>query len=362
MYKHAHFYTFSYNLIIDPKSINQAVYFDYKKQRVKLNIPYKTYPYNHDFTYKPIFYKNSKGTKINLPITKGVCPYPVYDENLVFIGTYIQANEVFSLKGASFMRLSNDATDKHFKYSPVDTLRFETVSKFSFDTPKFISDFIGQLRNLSGQFWLGKPILMTEGVTIEGKIKTNGILDNFQIHSNLINVVRYNKGIPVNLQIWKEAIENVVNENKLDFSKSLFLDAIYEFANNNKRAVVLNLANSIDIKINQLFKSLQLKLDSDDEFDRAIFVRNHRPHKKVSSTYIPGLISEFLKHILNVDYSLVCPEYFEFIKTFWLEKRNIVAHGGDIELDDSEATNILDASENLLLWLNEIKDEINESL
>lgn len=354
MYKYAHFYTFSFNMIIDAKSLNRATYFLFNNCRFKLNVPYKSYPYNHDFSYKPLLYHNSKGQSIKLPIAKGVCSYPLYDGDVNHIGMYVQANEVYSFDKAQVLKLSEDIPDKQLGFTPVDTIRFDTTIQFNNDSPKFLSDLISHLRLLSGQFWIGKPRLNNEGVTIEGIVKTNGIIDNFSVHSNLLNIIRYNKGIPIDLDIWESAVSNTINNIDINFARTLYLDALYEFANNNNRVVVLNIANSLDITINELFKSLHDKEDSNQEFDRDSFVKKHRKNNKISSTYIPGLVSEFLYEILNLNYKIVNPEFFEVIKVFWLEKRNTVAHGGQIKLEENEAVNLFDAVEDLTNWLNNI--------
>lgn len=354
MYMYAHFYTFSYNMIIDSKSLNQPIYFVLGDCRFKLHAPYKSYPYNHDFSFKPLVYINSKGVKVRLPISKGICSYPMYDEKTTHIGMYVQQNEVFNFKDAMELRLSEDVSNNHFGYSPVDTIRFDTTKQFNNDSPKFLSNFISHLRNISGQFWIGKPRLDNEGVTIEGIVKTNGTLDQFSFHSNLISIFRYNKGVPIDINIWKEAIFYIVEDVDVDFARTLFMDAVYEYANNNHRSVVLNLANSVDISLNKFFKSLIAQEDSIGRFDRHTFVKKYRSNEKVSSTYVPGLIGEFLSNLIGFDYRAENPDNFEIFKVFWLSKRNTVAHGGHVSLEEKEALKLFDAVDDLTEWLNSI--------
>lgn len=357
MYLHAHFYTFSYNMIIDSKSLNQALFFKFMNVDFRLQKPYKSYPYNHDYTFKPIFYFNVKGKKEKLPISQGISSYPLYDEHLNHIGMQVQQHAIYSFDKATKLKLSDDFPDKHLNYSPVDTIRFDTSKEFDKDTPKFINNFISHLRNLSGQFWIGKPRLDNEGVSIEGQIKRSGIIDKFIHHSNLLTIIRYNRGIPINLAIWKNAIDNLTNNVDVDFARTLYLDALYEYAKNQYREVVLNIANSLDITVNKLFKQLHEKLLETGTFYRDSFVKKYRLDKKVSSTYLPGLVSEFLDGLIGLNYKNLNSEHFEVIRVFWLENRNIVAHGGQVKLDNEEAIALFKATENLTKWINQIDIE-----
>jgi hypothetical protein len=344
-------------MIVDSKSLNKPLIFEYNGFKLRLNSPYKSYQYNHDFSFKPKYYISSIGKKEELPIAKSFGSYPMYDKNLNHIGMFIQQNEKFSFENAQRMKLNeNELPEINYDLKPVDTIRFDTKRHFNFDTPKFISSFISHLRNLSGQFWLGKPRTDNEGVSIEGKIKSNGLLDNFQFHSNLIPIIRYNKGIPIDYEIWSKSITNTIENIDIDFARSLYLDALYENLNNNHREVVLNIANSLDITVNKLFKKIHEKNNNEKIFDRKYFVEKHRKNKKIASTYLPGLVSDFLEELLNLNYKNENPENYEIIRIFWIENRNIVAHGGNIKLEEKETHKLFDAVENLANWLSEIKE------
>ncbi|GEO23855.1 hypothetical protein CQA01_43890 [Cyclobacterium qasimii] len=345
-------------MIIDSKSLNQALFFKFMDIDFRLHKPYKSYPYNHDFTFKPIFYFNSKGRKENLPVPQGISSYPLYDESINHIGMYVQQNPFFSFDKATKLKLSDsNLPDKLLSYSPVDTIRFDTSKDFANDTPKFIDNFISHLRNLSGQFWIGKPRLDNEGVSTEGMIKRSGAIERFKHHSNLLTIIRYNKGIPINLEIWKNAIDNLTNNIDVDFARTLYLDAIYQYAKNQNREVVLNVANSLDITINKFFKLLHEKISTKDVFYRDEFVKKYRLNKKVSSTFLPGLVSEFLEGIIGLNYKNEKPEHYEVIRVFWIENRNIVAHGGHVKIENEEAFALFEATENLTEWIDDINIE-----
>lgn len=268
---------------------------------------------------------------------------------------FIQQNEKFSFEEAQLMKLTEEELPEiNYDFKPVDTIRFDSVKHFNLDSPKFISSFVAHLRNISGQFWLGKPRTDSEGVSIEGNIKSNGSIDNFQFHSNLIPIIRYNKGIPIDYAIWSESIKNTIEGTDIDFARSLYLDALYENLSNNSREVVLNIANSLDITINKLFKKIHEKNDNQEIFDRKYFVERHRKNKKIASTYLPGLVAEFLCDLLNVNYKTENPINYEIIKVFWLEKRNTVAHGGNIKFEEIEIHNLFDAVEHLTNWISKI--------
>jgi hypothetical protein len=341
-------------MIIDTNSINRSIYFEINNCKFKLYKPYKSYPYNHDYSFKPLLYFDSKGRKIKLPIPSGTCSHPIYDKDLNYVGMYVQQNEIFSFKKAMVMKFPNIKfpTD-FFGFTPVDTLRFDTSIPYSFNNPSFLKKLTSQLRNLSGQFWIGYPALNVESVTTEGIVKGNGIIDNFQFHSNLLTILRYNKGIPITLDILEEAISNVIHDNKVDFARTLFLDAIYQFAKNNYREVVMNLANSLDITVNKVFKEIANSTDAD--YDRDVFVKKHRTHKMISSTYIPGLISEFIESITGLNYKSINSNQYEIIREFWLNKRNIIAHGGDVKIEENESAQLFEAFNSVIIWLNQIE-------
>jgi hypothetical protein len=355
MFRFAHFFTFPYNMIVDSKSLNKPLIFEYNGFKLRFNSPYKSYLYNHDFSFKPKYYVNSIGKRELLPIAKSIRSYPMYDKNLNHIGMFIQQNEKFSFEEAQLMKLTEEELPEiNYDFKPVDTIRFDSVKHFNLDSPKFISSFVAHLRNISGQFWLGKPRTDSEGVSIEGNIKSNGSIDNFQFHSNLIPIIRYNKGIPIDYAIWSESIKNTIEGTDIDFARSLYLDALYENLSNNSREVVLNIANSLDITINKLFKKIHEKNDNQEIFDRKYFVERHRKNKKIASTYLPGLVAEFLCDLLNVNYKTENPINYEIIKVFWLEKRNTVAHGGNIKFEEIEIHNLFDAVEHLTNWISKI--------
>ena len=354
MFRFAHFYTFPFNLIIDPKSLNKPLLFDFNNIKFRLKPPYKCYPYNHDFSFKPLFYINQNGKKEKLPSALGFGSYPMYNNENKHIGMLMQQNNVYSFENSSKLTLDDKAVvPQSFGYRPVDTIRFDTNHKFNQDSPKFLSDFFSHLRILTQQFWINKPRTDNEGVNLEASIKADSNLNNFQFHSNLIPIIRYNKGIPVTYEIWQKAIENTINEIEIDFSKSLYLDAVYERTINNTRSAVLSLANSIDISVNMLFDKINTKKP---HFDRHEFVVNNRKNKKVSSTYIPGLVSEFLDSLIDKNYQTENPQNYNIIKDFWLNKRNPVAHGREGNITDQEINLIFDAVYDLLNWLEAIEE------
>lgn len=358
MFRFAHFFTFPFNMIVDSKSLNKPLIFEYNGFKIRLNNPYKSYPYNHDFSFKPQYYINSIGKRESLPIAKSFGSYPMYDKSLNHIGMFIQDNENYNFENAQRMKLSeSELPEVSYDFKPVDTLRFDSTTHFNLDTPKFINVFISHLRNISGQFWLGKPRTDNEGVSIEGKIKSNGSIDNFQFHSNLIPLIRYNKGIPIDYTIWSESIKNTIENIDVDFARSLYLDALYENLNNNNREVVLNIANSLDITVNKLFKKIDEENNNQKIFDRKSFVEKHRKNKKIASTYLPGLVEEFLDELLNLNYKRENPDNYELIRVFWLEKRNIVAHGGNVKFEETEIHKLFDAVEHLTSWISKIKEQ-----
>ena len=353
MFKYAHFYTFPFNLIIDPRSLNKPLLFEYNDIQIRLKSPYKSYPYNHDFSYKPLFYINNKGQKVQLPISSGWGAYPMYTSSNEHIGMIIQQENEFNFNNSTKLTLAeNVIIPNTFNYTPVDTIRFDSNKKFNNDTPKFLSTFFSHLRILSEQFWINKPRADSEEVSLEANIKFDENLDNFQSHSNLIPIIRYNKGVPITYEIWENAIENTINQIDVDFARSLYLDAIYERTTTNNRSVVLSLANSMDIRVNTLFRKIS---KNEAGFDRHKFVVKHREHKKVSSTYIPGLISEFLKPIINRDYKAEHPEEYKTISDFWLNSRNTVAHGSNVDITDDEIIVLFSAVGNVLEWLEDIE-------
>lgn len=357
MFTFAHFYTFPFNLIVDPASLNKPVIFENGDMKIRINSPYKSYPYNHDFSSKPHYYVNSKGAKAHLPASGGCGVYPMYDEAMRHVGMLVQQNPVYSFDNCMKVKLKDTfEVPDSFPYKPVDTLRFDTNKRFSDDTPKFLSDLFSHLRILSGQFWVGKPRIESAGVSVEAEISFNETLGKFSFHSNLIPIIRYNNGVPITFDIWQRAIQNTINKVDINLDKSLYLDAIYDSTVVNYRSVVLNLANCLDISINVLFKRICLRR-TDNSFDRHVFVTENRPHKKVSSTYIPGLVGEFLNSLINKSYQNDSPANYEVIKDFWLNNRNTVAHGGDVSFAGDELAKLFEATDDLMNWLSNIGDD-----
>lgn len=347
-------------MIIDTNSISNSEIFDYKDFGIKIHVPYRCYPYNYDFEPKPLHYilPNKKIKK--LPQSRHVVSYPIYNENYESVGMTIHENENYNLDKSQKLRFQGKEIPKKLpsNYLPVDTIRFDSDNIMTHQTSKFLSQFIEHLRNISGQWWLGKDNINKNNVTLEGIVSFNGNIGNFTSHSSMIRLLECNNGKPIDLKIWKEAISAVSSGNEINLARSIFLDAIYEEAKTNYRGVVLNIANAIDISVNHFFKKIfETKTPTEISFERDSFVKLYRPHKKVNSTYIPGLISEFMNHIINRDYKTEFPLNYETIRIFWLENRNSVAHGGNINIEKNEINILLNATEHLMNWIDSLQYE-----
>lgn len=358
LYKHANFYTFSYNMIIDIRGMRASNYFIYDKIKFKMHSPYKTYPFNFDFVPKPFNYRLPNGKMKPLPPNTNVAVYPVYGEkNQEHIGFTMQHHENWQLKEQTpFYPAGSNFPDKlPHNFVPVDTIRFDTDQEYVNDSPKFLKTFLNHLRNFSGQWWITKMHYDSIGVSVTGKIDFN---DNIKktFSASPMFTFKANFGKPIGIKIWKEAIDAMVNGIDIDISRSLVLDAHYDLFSSNYRGVVLNLANAIDIAINKFFIKIwtEEKGKMIDEFDRKIFVRLYKINKKISDTFIPGLITEFTSELVSRDYNSEFPIKFKIIDEFWRNKRNPVAHGSDVSFEWEEGFLLLDTLEHVRNWVSKL--------
>lgn len=353
-FKMAQFITFPFHILIDETSLKRTEYFEYKGKKYRLMCPYKTYPYNHDFSYKPRFYFDKNGAKVNIPEFLGGNTYPMINQDYKLIGSYVQLDYKFDLKNAIKLTVGEIpiVEENLLTYGVVDTLRFDSSDLTQDDDPKLIDTFIKHLRIFSRQFWIGKPPFGKTCASVSGKIKLDSNIHDIQFHSNSLPIFKVITGRLITQEIWRSAIDRTIKEEEVDLSISLFLDAVYEYLvePENQRIVILNLANSIDIKLNMLLFEINSKKGGGD-FDRQSFVEKYKQRKKIWSTYIPDLISEFLEGVIDRNYQLESPDNFDIIKDFWQNKRNIVAHGGRVHLEEFEYISLFEAIEDLLYWL-----------
>lgn len=356
-FKHSYFYSFPFFLMIDGSDLKYMEIINYKDFHLQFHVPYKSYPYNENFQIQSVFYSLPNGSRIKLPNVPKAAYYPIYDKVHNNIGMSLQKEPNYNLVNCQRLRYNSNVEipDKLMNFIPVDTIRFDSDKEITHMTPKIIMELFGHLRILSGQWWLQNVLLRSSGANISGTCSMNGRINNFEFHTSLMPIMEIDNGKPIDSTIWKKALKMVSEEKEINFAKKLYLDALYSNSQNNDREVVLNIANSIDITINQFFiKYLSFEGRDRNNFNRDEFVKKYRPHKKVSSTYIPGLISEFLETLISKNYKTEFPDNYEVIRLFWLDDRNTIAHGGTVKYDRVDSKRIFYNTKHLIQWINKL--------
>jgi hypothetical protein len=344
-------------MIIDIRGMRASNFFEHDGVKFKFHSPYKTFPFNFDFIPKPFNYRLPNGEIKPLPSLKNVAVYPVYSESTnEQIGFTMQSSPNYELeKQTPFVPPNTEFPKKLPRYFvPVDTIRYDTDIDHM-NSPRMLKTFINHLRNFSGQWWIGKIHVDAVGVSVIGKIQINNTISNCKSASGMYTF-QADFGKPITVDMWKRALKAIAEEDELNISQSLLMDAHYELFASNYRGVVLNLANAIDIAINKFFIKIwtEEKGKPIDEFDRKIFVKLYKINKKISDTFIPGLITEFTSELISRNYKNEFPVKFKIIDEFWRGKRNPVAHGAIITFKWEEGFILLDTFDHVIDWINDL--------
>ena len=362
IYKHANFHTFSYIMMVDFERKFSSEFFELDGIKYKIHPPYKCYPDNFDFTPLPLAYINHKSDFVKLPNFSTIAIYPVLNKEEQCIQGYAMQNlQKFDLEMFSGMKFENiEFPEKLPPYFPVDTFRIDSDKESHQYSPKMLKNFIGHLRNLSGQWWIGKIHLSATGVNVFGSVNVNHTLGGFKYISAMYPRLKTTHIKPIDIEIWKAAISALENDEEVDLVQTLIMDAKYELSNNNLRVVVLNLANALDIAVNRFFLDYWIEEGfKEADFERSKFVKKFKGKRKtgekdIRDTFIPLIISLFTEKLINRNYENEFNGHFLIIDDFWRNYRNPVAHGTLVEFSWEKAYELFSTVTHLVNWLDDL--------
>ncbi|WP_025743169.1 hypothetical protein [Aquimarina pacifica] len=360
IYKFTHFFSFSYPVIVDVECLKRIEFFELDGFKFKLHPPYRTYPYNYDFTPLPLNYKLPSGKEINLGECDRAAIYPVFNKaEGTILGYTLQKRHSYELKDHGKISFPNmKYPDKLPKYYPMDTIRIDADDDFDKYSPRFTQDFINHLRVFSGQWWLGQSNLSANGFNIKGELNNTGYIFNSQYLTPLYPIMRGDKGKPIDSDIWNKSINALINKEDPDVVITLILNARFHSSRNDFRNVVLDLSHALDISFNKLCLDYWVSQGrKEDKFERYLFVKYYRKDKKgkIYYTHIPNLLDEFIFEVFQRSYKKEYPKEHKLLISFWNERRNPISHGKSIKIVEArEALELVELIEVTVEWINSL--------